>query len=319
MAYRVQKEQTKYKVPPHNEEAEQAVLGGILLEREAISSVLESLNSDGSDFYSPVHAKLFNGMVSLFEKTTPIDIVTLTNLFKDSTDLDSVGGVSYIGELVESTPTAANINYYSRIVKEKALLRRIITASAEISRLGYEEVDSVEDYIDDAERMIFEVSQERTKKSVFALKDIIKSAFETIEKLSEKKTHITGVATGFKDLDKLTSGLQPSDLVIIAGRPSMGKTAFSLDIAEYAAMVDSVPVALFSLEMSKEQLVQRLLSTKAKVALGKIRSGFLKDEDWPKLTTAVGALYEAPIYIDDTAAQTVLEIRAKARRWKAEY
>ncbi len=319
MALRVHKESANYKVPPHNLDAEQAVLGGILIEKDAINRVLEVLSSEGVDFYSGVHAELFKGMVTLFDQNTPIDIVTLTDIFKDSKALNSKGGVSYIVELVEAVPTAANISYYARIVKEKALLRKVITASSEIARLGYEEVESVESFIDDAERLIFDVSQERSKQSVFALKDIIKDAFETIEQLYEKKTHITGVATGFKDLDKLTAGFQPSDLIIIAGRPSMGKTAFAVKIADNASIKDNVPTQIFSLEMSKEQLVQRMLASKARVGLGKIRSGFLKDEDWPKLTTAVGNLYEAPVYIDDTPALTVLEIRAKARRLKVEH
>ncbi len=319
MALRAHKESANYKVPPHNLDAEQAVLGGILIEKDAINRVLEFLSSEGVDFYSGVHAELFKGMVTLFEQNTPIDVVTLSDIFKESSALNAKGGVSYIVELVEAVPTAANIAYYARIVKEKALLRKVITASSEIARLGYEEVESVESFIDDAERLIFDVSQERSKQSVFALKDIIKDTFETIEKLYEKKTHITGVATGFNDLDKLTAGFQPSDLIIIAGRPSMGKTAFAVNIAEHASIKDNVPTAVFSLEMSKEQLVQRMLASKARVGLGKIRSGFLKDEDWPKLTTAVGNLYEAPIYIDDTPAQTVLEIRAKARRWKTEF
>jgi replicative DNA helicase len=318
MAYRAQKEELRYKVPPNNAEAEQAVLGGILIEKDAIGKVLEILSPDGADFYNDAHGRLFSAMVSLFEKNTPIDVVTLTDLFRNSSDLDGVGGVSYIGELVESTPTAANVSYYARIVKDKSLLRRIITASGEIGKLAFDEVESVDDFIDDAERMIFDVSKERSGRSLFALKDIIKDAFEMVEKLYAKKTRITGVPTGFKDLDLLTSGLQPSDLVIIAGRPSMGKTSFAVDMAEHAAMYEKIPVAVFSLEMSKEQLVQRMMASKARIELGKIRSGFLKEEDWSKLTTAVGALYEAPIYIDDTPAQSVLEIRAKARRWKTE-
>ena len=320
MALRADKKQSlRLKIPPHNTEAEQAVLGGILIEKDSINKVMETLSSDGSDFYSEIHATLFRGMVSLFEKNTPIDIITLTNIFKDSDELASAGGVSYIGEIVEAIPTAANISYYARIVKEKALLRKVITQSGEITNLAYGEVESVEDFIDDAERLIFEVSQERSRKSVFRIKEIIKDTFETIEKLYDKKSHLTGVASGYDDLDTLTAGFQPSDLIIIAGRPSMGKTAFCLNIAENAAMSSDVPVAVFSLEMSKEQLVQRLLASRARVGLGKIRSGHLKEEDWPKLTTAVGNLYEAPIYIDDTPAQTVLEIRAKARRWKTEY
>lgn len=317
MPLRIQKEPL-YKVPPHNLEAEQAILGGVLLEKDAINKVLEVLSPDGSDFYHSAHARLFTGMVDLFEKNTPIDIVTLSDQFKGSDALSSVGGISYIGEIVEATPTAANITYYARIVREKALLRRIISASTEIVTKGYEGVESAEEFIDLAEQKIFQVSQDRAKKSFYALKDIIKDTFETIERLYEKKTHLTGVTTGFKDIDKITSGMQDSDLIIIAGRPSMGKTSFCLNIAENAAIDAGAPVAVFSLEMSKEQLVQRMLASRAKVDLHKLRSGFLKEDDWGRLTTAVGALYDAPIFIDDTPAQSVLEMRAKARRWKAE-
>ncbi|MEK7774025.1 MAG: replicative DNA helicase, partial [Deltaproteobacteria bacterium] len=294
------------------------MLGGILLEKDAVSKVLELLAPDGCDFYHRAHARIFSGMVSLFEKSVPIDAVTLSNLFKDSDALGPVGGISYIGEILEATPTAANIMYYAKIVREKALLRRVIEASTDIATRGYEGVDSADEYIDDAEQKIFKISQDRAKKSFFALKDIIKDAFETIERLYEKKAHITGISTGYKALDKLTSGLQNSDLIIIAGRPGMGKTSFALNIAENAAIDANTPVAVFSLEMSKEQLVQRMLASRARVDLQKLRNGFLKEEDWGKLTTAVGALYEAPIYIDDAPAQTALEIRAKARRWKEE-
>lgn len=318
MSIRLQKEQG-FKVPPHNIEAEQSVLGGILLEKDSINKVLEVLSPDGSDFYHNAHARIFSGMVRLFERNVPIDVVTLADAFRDGEELASVGGISYIGELVEATPTAANITYYSKIVREKSLLRRVIAASTETVTEGYEPVDSVDEFIDEAEQRIFQISQDRAKKSFYALKDIIKDTFESIERLYEKKSHITGVTTGFKDLDKLTSGLQDSDLIIIAGRPSMGKTSFALNIAENAAIDGGVPVAVFSLEMSKEQLVQRMLASRAKVELHKIRSGFLKEDDWGRLTTAVGALYEAPIFIDDTPAQSVLEMRAKARRWKNEY
>jgi len=306
------------RTPPHNIEAEQSVLGGVLIEKDAINKVLEVLSPDGSDFYHPVHARLFGGMVNLFESNTPIDAVTLTDAFKDSDFLSPVGGISYIGELVETTPTAANINYYVRIVREKALMRRLITAATEIASRGYDGVENADEFIDDAERLIFSVSQDRAKRSFYALKDLIKDSFEAIERLYEQKTRVTGVSTGYKDLDNLTSGLQDSDLIIIAGRPSMGKTSFCLNIAENAAIENETPVAIFSLEMSKEQLVQRMLASRARVDLHKLRSGHLKDEDWGRLTTAVGTLFDAPIFIDDTPAQSVLEMRAKARRWKAE-
>ncbi len=318
MALRTQKEQV-LKVPPHNIEAEQSVLGSVLIEKDSINKILDILSEDGSDFYHDAHSRLFRGMVSLFEKNAPIDIVTVADLFKDSDELVSVGGVSYIGELAEATPTAANITYYARIVRDKSLLRKVIEAAGEITADGYNVVDSVDDFIDTAEQKIFKVAEDRAKKSFYALKDIIKDTFETIERLYEKKTSITGVATEFKELDQLTSGLQDSDLIIIAGRPSMGKTSFALNIAENAAIGSGVPVAVFSLEMSKEQLVQRMLSSRAKVDLHRLRSGFLKDEDWGRLTNAVGSLYDAPIFIDDTPAQSVLEMRAKARRWQAEH
>jgi replicative DNA helicase len=317
MAVRTQNE-IIHKTPPHNIEAEQCVLGACLIEKDAINSVLEVLSSDGADFYHEAHARIFKGMVSLFDQNAPIDAVTLSDLFKGTDVLESVGGISYIGEIAEVMPTAANISYYVKIVRERALLRRVISSATDIVSEGYQPVASVDDFIDRAEQKIFQIAQDKTKKNVFALKDIIKDTFENIERLYERKSHITGVTSGFKDIDKLTAGFQDSDLIIIAGRPSMGKTAFCLNIAENAAIGAKLPVAVFSLEMSKEQLVQRMLASRARVDLQRIRSGYLKDEDWGKLTTAVGALYEAPIYIDDTPAQSVLEMRAKARRWKNE-
>ncbi|MBI5560740.1 MAG: replicative DNA helicase [Deltaproteobacteria bacterium] len=318
MAVRTQKSIGPDRIPPHNLEAEQAVLGSILLEKDSIARVIEILSPDGGDFYSDVHARLFMGMVSLFEKNIPVDIVTLTNLFKDSDVMEGVGGLSYVGAIAEATPTAANLVYYANIVKEKSLLRKLINAATEIVRKGYEAGDSIEEFVDDAERIIFQASQDRTKKSYYALRDLTKDTFETIEKLYGKKSHITGVPMGFKDIDMLTSGLQDSDLIIIAGRPSMGKTAFALNIAEYVAIEAETPVLVFSLEMSKEQLTQRLLASRARVDMSRLRKGYLNEEDWSRLTTAVGTLYEAPIFIDDTPAQTVLELRAKARRWKNE-
>ena len=319
MAIQASRETSTRKAPPHNLEAEQSVLGGILLEKDAINKVLEALSPDGSDFYHDAHAKIFKGMIKLFDRTTPIDVVTLSDLFRGSDELASVGGISYIVDLVETIPTAANIMYYARIVKSKSIIRRMISAATDIATAGYEGVDSAEEFIDQAEQKIFQIAQDRAKKSVFALKDIIKDAFETIEKLYEKKTSVTGISTGFGQLDSITSGLQDSDLIIVAGRPGMGKTSFALNIAENAAIDSAAPVAVFSLEMSKEQLVQRMLASRARIDLRKLRNGQLKDKDWGKLTTAVGTLYEAPIYIDDTPAQTVLEMRAKARRWKDEY
>jgi replicative DNA helicase len=307
-----------HKVPPQNIEAEQSILGGILIDNDSITKVLEILSYDGSDFYKGAHRKLFCAMVAQFEKNIPIDIVTMTDALKTKDALESVGGLSYLGALVESTPTAANITYYARITKEKSILRKLITASTEIVTRCYEGGDSIEDFLDDAERLIFQISHEKEKKSFYPLKEIIKDTFHAIEQLYERKEHITGVSTGFSDLDKLTSGLQRSDLIVVAGRPSMGKTALCLNIAQHVACEEGKPVAVFSLEMNKEQLVLRLLSSKARVELHRLRSGFLREDDWGKLTSAIGSLYEAPIYIDDSPAMTVLEMRAKARRWKSE-
>lgn len=300
-------------------EAEQSVLGGLLIDENAISRVLEILSEDGTDFYHPAHRLLFAKMAHMFDHNSPLDVVTVSDAFKDTDALDSVGGTSYLGELVEMTPTAANIAYYARIVKEKSLLRKIISTTTDIATRGYDGSESTDEFLDDAERLIFEITQDRGKKSFTMLKDLMKGTFETIENLYAKKSHLTGVSTGFKDLDELTSGMQSSDLIIIAGRPSMGKTSFALNIAENAAIENNSPVAVFSLEMSKEQLAQRMLASRAKVDLQNIRRGFLRNDDWGRLTTAVGQLSEAPIYIDDTAAQSALEMRAKARRWKADF
>ncbi|MBI5286885.1 MAG: replicative DNA helicase [Deltaproteobacteria bacterium] len=318
MAVNKVQETLLYKVPPQNIEAEEALLGGILLDNTAITKVLEILGGDGDDFYRDAHRKIFRCMVSLFSRNEPIDLITLPEVLKNSNLLESVGGMSYLNALLDSTPTAANIIYYTRIVKEKAVLRRLINAATEIITRSYEGKEGVEDFLDDAERIIFQVSQDRIKQSFYPMKDLLKDTFKVIEKLFERKEHITGVPTGFVEFDRLTSGLQPSDLIIVAGRPSMGKTAFCLNIARYAAVEANVPVAIFSLEMSKEQLVQRLLSSEARVDSQKLRKGFLIESDWGRLTMAAGVLAEAPMYIDDTPAIHVLEIRAKARRLQAE-
>lgn len=307
-----------HKIPPQNIEAEQSILGGILLDNTAINKVLEILSGGGEDFYRDAHKKIFRQMVSMSEQNTAIDIITLTDALKSGGIIDSIGGASYIAALADSVPTAANISYYAKIVREKAILRRLITAATDIVTRSFEGGEKIDDFLDNAERIIFEVSQDRAKQSFYRINDLIKDTFHIIEKLYDKKEHITGVATGFVEFDKLTAGFQSSDLIIVAGRPSMGKTSFCLNIAQYAAIESKLPVAIFSLEMNKEQLVQRLLSSEAKVDSKNLRTGRLQDEDWPKLTRAAGILSEAPIYIDDTPAMTVLEMRAKARRLKAE-
>jgi replicative DNA helicase len=305
------------KVPPQNLEAEQSVLGGILLENAALNPVLEIMA--GSDFYSDAHRKIFGGILELSDRNQPVDLITLSNHLRDKKHLDAVGGAVYLSQLVDNVPSAANISHYARIVKEKSVLRNLIGTATEILNRTYGAGADVDSVLDEAEHAIFEISQNKIKPSFYPLKDIIKDSFRTIERLYEKKELITGVATGFTKLDEMTSGLQRSDLIIIAGRPSMGKTAFALNIAQFCSVEEGVPVAVFSLEMAKEQLAMRMLSSEARVDSQKIRKGFLGESDWPKLTTAAGRLSEARLYIDDTPSISVLEMKAKSRRLKAEH
>ena len=308
---------SSHKLPPQHLEAEQSVLGGILIENEAINRVTEILDAD--DFYRDAHRKIFNALINLSERDEPADLITLTNELRKTDQLDSIGGASYLTSLIDSVPTAANIEYYAKIVKEKAILRKLIQTSTEIITQSYEDRGDVEVFLDEAERAIFEISEKRVRPSFYSIRDIVKESFKTIERLFQKKELVTGVPSGFKELDRMTAGFQPSDLIIIAGRPSMGKTAFCLNVAQYAAIENKIPVAVFSLEMSKEQLVIRMLCSEAHVEGTRLRTGYLNESDWPKLTIAAGNLSEAPIYIDDTAALSVLELRAKARRLKSDH
>ncbi|KAF0122026.1 MAG: replicative DNA helicase [bacterium] len=312
----VNKELPQFKLPPQNIEAEQSILGGILLDNEVFHRVLEVLNED--DFYHAAHRKVFLSMIELYENNEPVDLITLTNALKNKNQLDEIRGVSYLTSLVDSIPTTANISYYAKIVKEKSILRRLINKTAEIASMSYDSTGDVDEVLDQAERAIFEISENKIKPSFYPIKEMIKHSFKTIERLYEKKELITGVPTGFEGIDRFTSGFQLSDLIIIAGRPSMGKTSLALNIAQYAAIETNVPVGIFSLEMSKEQLSLRMLCSEAKVDAQRLRTGFLSESDWPKLTRAVGSLSEAPIFVDDTPALSVLEMRAKARRLKSE-
>ncbi len=308
---------SSHKLPPQHLEAEQSILGGILIENEAINRVTEILDPD--DFYRDTHRKIFNALINLSERDEPADLITLTNELRKNDQLDSIGGASYLASLIDSVPTAANIQYYARIVKEKAILRKLIQTSTEIITQSYEDRGDVEGFLDEAERAIFDISEKRVRPSFYPIREIVKESFATIEKLFKKKEAVTGIPSGFRELDRMTAGFQPSDLIIIAGRPSMGKTAFCLDVAEYAAIDNEIPVAIFSLEMSKEQLVIRMLCSQANVEGTRLRTGYLNESDWPKLTIAAGRLSESPIYIDDTAALSVLELRAKARRLKSDH
>jgi replicative DNA helicase len=312
-----EEKESSHKLPPQNVEAEQSVLGGILIENGAIHRVMELLSPD--DFYRDAHKRIFNGLLDLSERDEPADLITLTHELRKKDQLDSVGGASYVASLIDAIPTAANIESYARIVKEKAVLRRLIEAATEIVTQGYEDREDVEGLLDEAERAIFQIADNRVRPSFYPIREIVKSSFKNLEKLFEKKEMITGVPSGFKNLDLLTAGFQPSDLIIVAGRPSMGKTAICLNFAQYAAVEKHVPVAIFSLEMSKEQLVLRMLCSEAQVDASRIRTGFLSESDWPKLTLAAGNLSDASIFIDDTAALSILELRAKARRLKGEH
>ena len=305
-----------HKLPPQNIEAEQSVLGGILLENHSLNAALEVVNS--GDFYTESHRKIFAAILELDDKGEPSDLITLSNILKEKKQLDHVGGMAYLASLVDNVPSAANIAHYAKIVKEKAILRRLIGTATDILSRSYDAGADVNNVLDEAEHAIFEISENKIRPAFFPIKDLIKDSFKTIERLYEKKELVTGVPTGFEKIDDLTSGLQKSDLIIIAGRPSMGKTAFALNIARFAAVEAGIPVAVFSLEMAREQLAIRMLSSEARVDSQRIRRGFLGETDWPKLTTAAGRLSEAPIFIDDTPAITVLEMKAKARRLTAE-
>jgi replicative DNA helicase len=302
------------RVPPQNLEAEESVLGGVLLDNAALDRIVELVQPD--DFYRGVHRKIFRAMLDLSERNEPVDLITLAEALKGRGDLADVGGATFLGELAARVPTAANIVHYARIVRDRAVLRGLITAATEIATQGYEASGHVAGLLDRAEQLIFEISERQTRNAFTRLADVLVGSLKTIERLYDQKQSVTGVPTGFADLDRLTSGLQPSDLIIVAGRPSMGKTAFCLNIAEHAALRAEVGVAIFSLEMAKEQLAMRMLCSEARVDLARVRTGHLTDREFPRLAMACGRLAEAPVYIDDTPALSVLELRAKARRLK---
>lgn len=305
------------RVPPQNVEAEQSVLGAMLIEREAISRVAEILRPE--DFYREAHRLIYNAIVELYNKNEAADLITITEQLKKADKLDAVGGISYISSLANSIPTAANVHYHAKIIEEKALLRQLINAATRIAGMGYEANNEIVAILDEAEKIILGVSNRKVTGTFSPVKNIIMEAFDKIEQLYASKGGITGLSTGFKDLDRLTAGLQPSDLILIAARPSMGKTAFVLNIARNVAVRDKRPVAFFSLEMSKEQLVQRLLCSEAPIDAQRLRIGDLKDDDWKRLVQAAEKLSSAPLYIDDTPGITVAEMRAKARRLKVEH
>jgi replicative DNA helicase len=307
------------RVPPQNIEAEQSLLGGLLIDPESINKVVDIVSPD--DFYRDAHARIYLVMLDLYEKNEAIDIITVSSLARDKGILERIGGATYLNTLVDQMPSAANIALYAKMVKEKGLLRNLMNAATQIIEKGHESDVSVDSYIDEAEKLIFQVSENKFRQAFFPVKDFVMENVKTIERLYEKKQSVTGVATGFADLDKLTSGLQPSDLIVVAGRPSMGKTAFCMNIAQYVATMKdgAVPVGIFSLEMSKEQLVTRMLSSESEIEHSKLRTGTLSGAEWPRLIDAAGRLRDASIYIDDSPSMGVFELRARARRLKKEH
>ena len=304
------------RLPPQNIEAEQSVLGAVLLENEAIAAAIEVL--EPKDFYREAHKRIFLAMIDLYEKNEPIDLITLTEKLTRKEQLESVGGASYLSMIVGMVPTSANVKYHSKIVKEKATLRSLIITATDIVTMSYEAERNVNELLDLAETKIFSISEKAVGQTYVHIKNIVKDTIELVDRLFDKKEQITGLPTGFMDLDEATTGFHPGDLIVIGARPGMGKTAFCLNLIANAAVSEKVPIALFSLEMTKEQIVLRMLCAEAEVDSKAVRSGFHSKDDYRKLVNAAGRLSEAPIYIDDSF-NSILDIRAKSRRLKAEH
>jgi len=304
------------KVPPQDIEAEQAVLGSMLTDQDAVIAAIEVLKVD--DFYREDNKIIFEAVLNIYNRAEPIDIITLKAELTSMGKLESVGGLEYIVQLPDKVPTTANVERYIKIVEEKSMLRNLVKTANEIINLGYDETENVEDIMDAAEKKIFDVMQRKNQKGYSPIKDILIDTFTQLENLYNQKGHITGVPSGFAELDRKTAGLHGSELILIAARPAMGKTAFALNIGTYAATRAGFPVAIFSLEMSKEQLANRILCSEALVDSNKIRTGELEDEEWAKLAQTSGELSTAEIYVDDTPGISVMEIRAKCRKLKLE-
>ncbi len=304
------------KVPPHDLEAEQAIIGSMLTDRDAVISSIEVLKEE--DFYREDNRAIYSAILNLYNRSEPIDIITVKAELESMGKFEQVGGLEYLAELPEKVPTTANAEKYIKIVEEKSILRRLIKTANEIIELGYSPTEDVEDIMEGAEKKIFDIMQQKNQKSYTPIKDVLVESFTKLEELYNRKQHITGVPTGFSELDYKTAGLHGSDLILIAARPAMGKTAFALNIATNASVRAKVPVAVFSLEMSKDQLVNRILCSEAMVDSNKVRTGKLEENDWTKLAESIGPLSEAEIYIDDTPGISVTEIRAKCRKLKLE-
>jgi len=303
--------------PPQNISAEQAALGSMLLQEDAILHGVDILRPE--DFYKKSHQIIFKCILELFEKSRGVDLVTLTEELNRVNLLEEIGGVTYLTNLINSVPTAANIEYYIKIIEEKSILRNLINSATKIISMGYEEKEDAKVLLDKAEHLVFEISQRNIRQSFVPIKELITDSYEKIEDLYHREEFITGVSSGFDEFDEITTGFQSSEFIVIAGRPAMGKTAFCMSIAQYASISKNTPVAIFSLEMSKSQLVQRMLCSEARIDAHNLRKGRLAEKDWAPLSNAAGRLASAPIFIDDTAGITCLEIKAKARRLKAQH
>ncbi len=321
-----EKKSTKFnlgetRLPPQNIEAEMSVLGSLMLDKDAIIKISDLIRPE--DFYKDAHRLIFETMLELFEDREPIDVLSLSNKLEEKKKLEEIGGSSYLTELVNSVPTASNIVHYAKVVQKKSLLRRMISAASDIIELGYDEAEDVEKVLDEAEQKLFSVSQKFVKADFVPLKTYLESAFNRIDELHKGDRDIRGVPTGFSDLDNILAGLQKSDLVILAARPSIGKTALALDIARHVTLKKKIPVGIFSLEMSSDQLVDRMLASEARVDAWRIRTGRLRssddEDDFAKIGEAMGILSEAPIFIDDSARSNVMEMRTLARRLQAEH
>ena len=304
------------RIPPHSVESEQSILGSIILDKDAIITVAETINP--SDFYKEAHKIIYESMLSLNSNNEPIDLITLIEELRKEGHLDNIGGISYLTSLSTIVPTTSNVKYYANIVKEKSVMRQLIKASNEIINLGYDASTDVQEILNKAEKSIFDISQEKSGDDIQPITAVLQDTFAMIEKLCTEKKEVTGITTGFKDLNKKINGLQRTDLILLAARPAMGKTAFSLNLVQNAALKGDASVAVFSLEMSKEQLVQRMLSAQSNVELSKIKTGTLGESDWPRIIDGMAVLSEAKIFIDDTPGIKISEIRSKCRRLKME-
>ena len=305
------------RMPPHSEEAEQSVLGSLMLDKNAITKIADILKAD--DFYRDVHGMIYEAMVELYEASEPIDVLSVANRLEEKGHIDTVGGPAALATLVNSVPSASNVAHYAKLVQRKATLRRLITAGSDIAEMGYDESEDVEKQLDEAEQRLFKVSQKFVKQDFVPIKPILEHAFERIDQLHKSDHAFRGVPTGFPDLDGLLSGLQKSDLIILAARPSIGKTTFALDIARQVGVYAKIPVGIFSLEMGSDQLVDRMIASHSNVDLWRLRTGKLQDNDFRLIGDAIGALSETPIFIDDTGSVNIMEMRTMARRLQAEH